>query len=61
MSGILEPRIDEIMGNNYSKILKYTNLKINENFPKHNYREFLRLIIIKLLEEFYKITTKKKK
>jgi hypothetical protein len=44
--GLVDPRINAIIGNESSEILNYANVKILEEFPRNDYKEFLELIII---------------
>lgn len=44
--GISHPRVIEILGDNVAEVLTFANNKINEAFPRNDYKEFLELVII---------------
>lgn len=46
MTGLAIPRIKEIVGDDCAKILDFANIKVKEDFPRNDYKEFLELIII---------------
>ena len=45
-TGVTDSRIKKIMGNEISKVLEYAILKIEDDLPRDDYKEFLELIII---------------
>lgn len=46
LTGLSYPRIKEILGDERDEILDFANKKIEDDFPRSDYKEFLELIII---------------
>lgn len=46
LPGLTHPRISEILGDDCGEILNFAYTRIEESFPRDDYREFLELVII---------------